>query len=60
MLIKVSTGSDEVSKDMKELVYEVASMSDKIKLEEAVLDRTPSFSISRMTEDIGITFAGIP
>lgn len=60
VLIKVSTGSDEVSKDMKELVYEVASMSDKIKLEEAVLDRTPSFSISRMTEDIGITFAGIP
>ncbi len=60
VLIKVSTGSDEVSKDMKELVYEVASMSDKIKLEETVLDRTPSFSISRMTEDIGITFAGIP
>lgn len=60
VLIKVSAGSDDISKDMVALVDELASMSPKIKVERAELSRTPSFSINRIGEDTGVTFAGIP
>lgn len=60
VLIKINPGSDDISKDMLSLVNELASMSSKITVEKAVLERTPSFSINRPNEDIGITFAGIP
>lgn len=60
VLIKISEGSDNVSKDMVELVNELAAMSSKIKTERTSLPRTPSFSINRMDEDTGVVFAGIP
>src|SRR3954471_9502094 len=60
ILIKVSTGSDQVSQDTQELVNELASMSSRIKVEKAELQRTPSFSVNRVGEDTGITFTGIP
>nr|WP_304213549.1 alkyl hydroperoxide reductase subunit F [Fredinandcohnia onubensis] len=60
VLLKVSVGSDSVSKDMQALVDELAEMSSKIKVEYVQLERTPSFSINRIGEDSGITFAGIP
>lgn len=60
VLIKLSVGSDSVSEDMAKLVKELADMSSNIKVEEAKLPRTPSFSINRINEDIGVTFAGIP
>lgn len=60
VLIKLSAGSDQVSIDMKALVEEIASMSAKITLESADLERTPSFSINRPDEASGITFAGLP
>ncbi|RHW40351.1 alkyl hydroperoxide reductase subunit F [Neobacillus notoginsengisoli] len=60
ILLKVSAGSDDLSKDMLALVDELASMSDKVKVEKATLERTPSFSVNRIGEDTGITFAGIP
>lgn len=60
VVLKISAASDEVSKDMLALVNELASMSSKIKVEETKLSRTPSFSINRVGEDNGITFAGIP
>ncbi len=60
IVLKVSAGSDQVSKDMLELVNEIASMSPKITVEEAKLERTPSFSVNRVGEDTGIVFAGIP
>lgn len=60
VLIKVSAGSDAISSDMIALVEEIASMSPRIAIEKAELPRTPSFSINRMGEDSGITFAGIP
>ena len=60
ILIKVSAGSDTNSQDMLVLVNEIASMSPKIKVEETVLPRTPSFSINKVNEDTGVTFAGIP
>ncbi len=58
--IKVSLGEDTVSKDMGDLMKELSSMSSKIRIEEAVLDRTPSFALNRPGEDTGIVFAGIP
>jgi alkyl hydroperoxide reductase subunit F len=60
VLIKVSAGSDNVSSDMIALVDEIAAMSPLIAIEKTELPRTPSFSIHRVGEDSGITFAGIP
>ncbi|KAB7670739.1 alkyl hydroperoxide reductase subunit F [Bacillus sp. B1-b2] len=60
VVLKVSAGSDEVSKDMLALVDELATMSSLIKVEKVQLERTPSFSVNRVGEDTGITFAGIP
>ena len=39
---------------------ELATMSSKIKVEKTELQRTPSFSVNRVGEDTGVTFAGIP
>lgn len=60
ILIKVSAGPDAISKDMVALVNEISNISSKIKVEETKLQRTPSFSINRIGEDTGVTFAGIP
>ena len=60
VLLKVSTGSDHVSNVMNGLVDELSTMSSRIKVEKAELERTPSFSINRIGEDTGVTFAGIP
>lgn len=58
--IKLSVGTDSVSKDMTALMDELASMSPHIKVEKAELPRTPSFSVDRINGDTGIIFAGIP
>ncbi|MCH1625988.1 alkyl hydroperoxide reductase subunit F [Fredinandcohnia quinoae] len=60
VLIKVSAGNDDVSRDMMALVDELVSMSANIKVEKTELQRTPSFSVNRIGEDTGVTFAGIP
>ena len=60
VLLKVSAGSDDVSRDMLDLVDELASMSSQIKVEQTQLPRTPSFSVNRAGEDTGVSFAGIP
>lgn len=60
IVLKVSAGEDDTSKDMLALVDELASMSSKITVEKAELNRTPSFSVNRAGEDTGVTFAGIP
>ncbi|PFR06413.1 alkyl hydroperoxide reductase subunit F [Bacillus cereus] len=60
ILLKVSTGDDNVSKDMLALVDELATMSSKITVEKVELERTPSFSVNRPGEDTGVVFAGIP
>lgn len=60
VLLKVSAGSDDVSRDMLALVDELATMSSRIKVEKTELQRTPSFSVNRIGEETGITFAGIP
>ncbi|MGB6778642.1 MAG: alkyl hydroperoxide reductase subunit F [Planococcus citreus] len=60
VLLQVSAGSDKVSTDMVDLVEELAAMSPRIQMERTELERTPSFSVTRPGEEIGITFAGIP
>lgn len=60
VLLKVSAGTDSVSADMMALVDELSGMSPRITVERADLPRTPSFSVNRIGEDTGITFAGIP
>jgi len=60
VLIKISAGSDSISNDMKALMEELTALSPRIKTEQVKLPRTPSFTISRMEEDFGVTFAGIP
>jgi len=60
IVLKVSTGTDHVSNVMNGLVDDLSSMSPRIKVEKAELERTPSFSVNRVGEDTGITFAGIP
>jgi alkyl hydroperoxide reductase subunit F len=60
IVIKLSLGDDNVSKEMSELVDEIIAITAKIKKEHAKLDRTPSFSINRPGEDTGVIFAGVP
>lgn len=60
IVLKVSAGADDVSKEMTALVEEISSMSPKISVEKTNLDRTPSFSVNRAGEDTGVIFAGIP
>jgi NADH-dependent peroxiredoxin subunit F len=60
VLLKVSLGSDDISKDMSSLIDELSNMSPRIKVEKAQLERTPSFSVNRVGEDTGVVFAGIP
>jgi alkyl hydroperoxide reductase subunit F len=60
VLIKISTGSDSISNDMAALMDELTALSSRIKTEQVKLPRTPSFTINRMEEDYGVTFAGIP
>jgi alkyl hydroperoxide reductase subunit F len=52
VVIKVSAGDNA---EMTELVNEIASMSNKITIEQATLARTPSFQIGNR-----VTFAGVP
>jgi len=60
VVLKVSAGADAVSSEMVELVDEIASMSPRISVERTTLERTPSFSVNRVSEDTGVVFAGIP
>ena len=55
-----SIGSDDKSKELKDLLDEISGMSERITVVEKDLKRTPSFSVNRPNEETGITFAGIP
>ena len=60
IVLKVSAGNNEASEEMLSLVEELASMSSMITVEKTQLPRTPSFSVNRVGEDTGVTFAGTP
>lgn len=50
------------SRELRELLQEIADVSDKVTLVERndLSDRKPAFRIGRVGTDIGVTFAGIP
>ena len=58
--ISFSIGEDQASLDMKQMLDELTELTDRIKIEAGVLDRTPSFSIHRADGPTGISFAGVP
>ncbi|ELK47820.1 UNVERIFIED_CONTAM: alkyl hydroperoxide reductase subunit F [Halobacillus marinus] len=60
VVLKISAGEDDTSKEMLALTEELVSMSPRITAETAQLKRTPSFSVNRPGEETGITFAGVP
>lgn len=60
IVLKVSVGSDDASSEMLSLVEELANMSSRITVEKTQLSRTPSFSVNRVGEETGVTFAGTP
>ncbi len=60
LVIKISEGEDQTSKDMLELVTELTKMSSRITMEQTILERTPSFSINKVGEESGVVFAGLP
>ena len=60
VVLKASLGSDDKSKELKELLDEVSVASDHITIEASDLKRTPSFSVDKPNETSGITFAGLP
>ena len=60
VVIKQQAGNDENSLLQKEFLSEIASMSDKITLEEGTFARIPSFSINLVGEDTGVIFSGVP
>jgi len=55
-----SLGDDAKSRQMGELLDEIAVLSDKIARADAPDARTPSFLIRRVGTDIGVRFAGLP
>ncbi len=62
--IEIVASLDEGAKshELRELLQEIAELSDKITLTEnsAASDRKPAFSINRPGTDISVKFAGIP
>lgn len=60
ILIKKDLGTDETSQEVLQLIEELLALSPKIHVEEAKLNRAPSFSINRINEDTGVVFAGVP
>ncbi|MDJ1111741.1 alkyl hydroperoxide reductase subunit F [Macrococcus sp. S115] len=60
IILTASKGEDKTSQDMMALLNEISEMSDKISIKEAVLKRTPSFTVARPEEEARVTFAGVP
>lgn len=60
IVFKVSAGNDTTSLEMLGILRQIASLTNRISVEEVKLERTPSFSVNRPNEDTGIVFAGIP
>ncbi|AIL32505.1 alkyl hydroperoxide reductase subunit F [Basilea psittacipulmonis] len=59
--LQANLGSDEKSAELKTLLEEIATLSDKVTYKEvSTSGRQPAFSIVRTGTDIAVTFAGIP
>lgn len=48
------------SRDTRELLGEIAALSDKITVTAEANERTPSFAIRRVGTDVAVRFAGLP
>ena len=55
-----SLGDSPKSKEMGDLLNDIAALSDKITVVDGVDARKPSFMIRRAGTDIGVRFAGLP
>jgi alkyl hydroperoxide reductase subunit F len=55
-----SLGDDAKSRELGELLNEIAALSDKVSVVTGSDQRVPSFLIRRVGTDIGVRFAGIP
>lgn len=55
IILTASKGEDKTSQDMMALLNEISEMSDKISIKEAVLKRTPSFTVARPEEEARVT-----
>jgi len=55
-----SLGDDAKSRELGELLNEIAALSDSVTVVSGVDGRTPSFMIRRVGTDIGVRFAGLP
>ncbi len=54
-------GTDAASAELRDLLSEIAALSDRISLRtDGSGTRTPAFEIRRVGSDIGVAFAGIP
>ncbi|EPH95088.1 alkyl hydroperoxide reductase, F subunit [Enterococcus faecalis 13-SD-W-01] len=60
LTLTVSTDQTENGQKLQAFIEEVSSLTEQITIEEAPLERTPSFSIAKTGEESRITFAGIP
>jgi len=56
-----SLDDSEVSREMRELIHEIAALSDKVSArEDGQFERRPSFGVARVGEVPRIHFAGLP
>lgn len=60
IVLEVSLDESDASKKMQDFVTEIAEMSPRISLKEVALTRTPSFQVTKVGEQSGVVFAGIP
>lgn len=60
IVITTSLDDSDSSKEMKEFIEDVASLSSSIKVEEGSLERTPSFSIRKSGDTDRVIFSAIP
>ncbi|EHI69092.1 alkyl hydroperoxide reductase subunit F [Streptococcus ictaluri] len=60
LVLETYLGEDDNSQKVKEFIEEIASMSDRISVEKAVLKRQPSFKVTQKGQDSGVVFAGLP
>jgi len=60
VIFTVCAGADDKSNELRTFLDEVVTLSPRLTIAEAQLERTPSFTLSRKDYDPGITFAGVP
>ena len=58
--LEASLNESQASAQTRELLTEIAALSDKITVTSGDDDRKPSFAIRRVGTDIAVRFAGVP